>query len=274
MKIFLLLGSVLLLSCNNKFKLAVPITFKEQATELHVLGTKKRQMKFGNFNTSKIRRGIQASYLGWGRGFDMANLLLNFVGLQKTELVRKEKASFNYTLSDGITGAEVVGEEKEVTRSTEYKLRNSRSLFESYEQTQDYKYIFSALINLNGLPGNNTWELLMTNLYERQKDPNPGILTIIKPEDNGVVTNGTDSFFIKTVILRETETASGKTGVFPFDMLGGYEVRTSDGVAAIIDVVGSNIWFYNDLHSKDRLLVSAIATAIFARRLNDVTWGR
>ena len=274
MKIFLLLGSVLLLSCNNKFKLAVPITFKEQATELHVLGTKKRQMKFGNFNTSKIRRGIQASYLGWGRGFDMANLLLNFVGLQKTELVRKEKASFNYTLSDGITGAEVVGEEKEVTRSTEYKLRNSRSLFESYEQTQDYKYIFYALINLNGLPGNNTWELLMTNLYERQKDPNPGILTIIKPEDNGVVTNGTDSFFIKTVILRETETASGKKGKFPFDMLGGYEVRTSDGVAAIIDVVGSNIWFYNDLHSKDRLLVSAIATAIFARRLNDVTWGR
>ena len=57
-------------------------------------------------------------------------------------------------------------------------------------------------------------------------------------------------------------------------MLGGYEVRTSDGVAAIIDVVGSNIWFYNDLHSKDWLLVSAIATAIFARRLNDVTWGR
>ena len=114
----------------------------------------------------------------------------------------------------------------------------------------------------------------MTNLYERQKDPNPGILTIIKPEDNGIVTNGTDSFFIKTVILRETETASGKTGVFPFDMLGGYEVGSGDGVTAIIDVVGSNIWFYNDLQSKDRLVVSAIATAIFARRLNDVTWGR
>ena len=274
MKIFVFLGSLLLLSCSNPFKLAVPNAFKEQATELHVMGTKKRQMKFGDFNTSKIRRGKQVSYPGSGRGFDMENLLLNFVGLQKTELVYNEKASFRYSLSHGATTAEVMGKEKEVTRSIEYKLKNSRSLFNSYEQTQEYKYIFSALINLNGVPGNNTWELLMTNLYEREKDPNPKILTIIKPGDNGIVTNGTDSFFIKTVILRETETASGKKGKFPFDMLGGYEVRTTDGVAAIIDVAGSNIWFYNELQSTDRLLISAIGTAIFARRLKDVTWGR
>lgn len=212
------------------------------------------------------------SYPGWGRGFFLENLLLSQVGLQKTENVKKEKANFMFSLSDGKHGAEVFGKEREMTRSIEYNLTRSKGILNSFEQTQEYQYIFSALIHTDVAAGNRTWELLMTNIYQRENDPDPKILTVIKPDDNGIVTNGTDSFFIKAVTLRETETASGKKGKFPFKMLGGYEVRTTDGVAAIIDIIGSNVWFYNELENEDRLIISAIASAIFARRVNDVTW--
>lgn len=273
MKRFVLVGcAVAAISCNNTIKLAVPTAFKEQATAHHVAGSKKNKMSFGDFTSSKIKRGMHMSYPGWGRGFFLENLLWNQVGVQKNENVKKEKASFRYTLSDGKASAEVFGKEREMTRSIEYSLTKSKGILNSFEQTQEYQYVFSALIRTDTTAGNKTWELLMTNIYNRDKDPDPKILTIIKPEDDGVVTNGTDSFFIKTVMVKETENANGKKGRFPFKMLGGYEVRTPDGVAAIIDIIGSNVWYYNELESEDRLVISAIASAIFARRVSDVAW--
>lgn len=270
--LFTLLAAALLLACNNSIKLAVPNAFKDQATSHHVAGSKKNKMTLATFSSSKIKRGMHLTYPGWGRGFFLENLFLSQVGLQKSEHVKKERANFRYSITDGSMGAEVFGKERQMTRSIEYKLTKGGGLLNGFEQTQEYEYVFSALIQTDASAGNETWELLMSNIYDRSKDPNPKILTLIKPDDNGVVTNGSDSFFIKAVTLRETENAKGKVGRMPFKMLGGYEVRTSDGVAAIIDIVGSNVWYYNELEGKDRLLISAIASAIFARRVNDVTW--
>ncbi len=212
------------------------------------------------------------TYPGWGRGFFLENLLLNQVGLQKTENVKKEKANFRFSLTDGQGSAEVFAKERELTRSIEYRLTQTKSILNSFEQTQEHQYIFSALLNIDAARVNKTWELLMTNIYDRSQEANPKIFTILKQDDNGIVTNGADSFFIKAVMLRETETANGKKGKFPFKMLGGYEVRTPDGVAGIIDIIGRNVWFYNGLENEDRLVISAVAAAIFARRVNDVTW--
>jgi len=271
-RIVYLLSAVLLISCSNTINLAVPTAFKEQATRYSVAGTNKNKMDFTIYKTSKIKRGLQVSYPGWGRGFIMENQLLNLVGLQKTEIVRNEKGKFRFSLSDDQSHADIFGKEWEMTRGIDYKLNRSRSLFNSYEQAQEYKYAFSALIHLSKPATKETWELLITNIYERSKDPNPKIFTAIKPDDNGIVTNGIDSFFIKGITIRDTETDKGKKGRLPFAILGGYEVRTSDGVAAIVDVMGSNVWFYNALNSDDKFIISAIAAAIFARRVKDVAW--
>lgn len=273
MKILYFFMLLLLVSCNNTIRLAVPTVFKDQATLYKVVGSKKNKMDVGSFKSTRIKRGLQMSYPVWGRGFFMENLLLGIVGLQKTENVRKEKGKFRFSISDGLQAAQVFGKETALTKSIEYSLtRNKNSFLNSFEQMQEYQYIFSALIHLNDSSEDKTWELLMTNIYDRAKDPDPKMFVALKPDDNGIVTNGIDSFFIKAISLRETENKKGKKGKLPFKVLGGYEVRTSDGVAAIVDIIGSNVWFYNELEQKDRLIIAAMATAIFARRVNDATW--
>lgn len=269
---FLLVIIVSTLSCNQTIKLSVPAAFREQATEYHVKGSKKNKMELSGFTISKIKRGLHMSYPGWSRGFFLENLLLNEIGLQKTEHVKKEKANFRFSLSDGKYIADIFGKEREMTRSMEYELTKKNRIFNSFEFTKEYRYIFSTLIKAGTSSGDKTWELLMTNIYERENSQNNDIFTIIKPDDNGVAVCGQDSLFIKGITIRETESAKGKTGKLPIKILGGYEVRTSDGVAAIIDIIGSNIWFYNELESEDRLVISAIAAAIFARRVNNATW--
>ena len=64
----------------------------------------------------------------------------------------------------------------------------------------------------------------------------------------------------------------GKEGKFPVKLLAGYELSTADGTIAIIDSIDQNIWFYNELNDADKLMVAAITTAIFARRVNDTKW--
>lgn len=273
--LILLLCTVCVLSCSNQtMKLSIPAAFREQATEYHVKGTKKNKMLFPDLAISKIKRGMHMSYPGWGRGFFLENLLLNEIGVQKTEHVKKEKANFRFSLSDGKHTAAVFGKERELTKSIEYELTEKKSIFNSFEYTKEYRYIFSTLINTSTASGNKTWELLLTNIYEREHDTKKSIFTIIKPDDNGVAVCGQDSLFIRGITVNETEGANGKKGKLPFKLkiLGGYEVRTSDGVAAIIDIIGSNVWFYNELESEDRLIISAIATALFARRVNDAAW--
>jgi hypothetical protein len=51
-------------------------------------------------------------------------------------------------------------------------------------------------------------------------------------------------------------------------MLSGYELATADGVIAIIDLIGRNVWVYNELNRKERLMVAGITTALFARKVN------
>jgi hypothetical protein len=66
-------------------------------------------------------------------------------------------------------------------------------------------------------------------------------------------------------------TKSGKdTKVFGGKMLSGYELQWDGGVVAIIDLLDSNIWFANNLDAKDRIVLSAISSAILLKRMQDV----
>jgi len=267
-----LLCCVLLLSCGNSIKLAIPDTFKQQATMQHVSGARGNKMSFDNFSTTKIKRGIHVSYPGWNRGFFLENLFLNQLGIQKNEIVRKEKAKFRFTLSDGKNSTEVFADEKEVTKKLEYRLIKGTGILSDFQQVQQYQYIFSAVISADTTNGGKNWELLMTNIYDRKKENDNSLFTFLKPEDNGLATNGKDTIFIKTISIKKTELSNGRTGQMPFKLLAGYELSTKDGVIAIVDAIDRNIWFYNELDAAEKLNVGAIATAIFARKVHDVKW--
>jgi hypothetical protein len=268
----LLLCFTCLLSCSVSLKLALPTVFKEQSTMLHVNGARKNTMSFGNFTSSKIKRGLHITYPGYGRGFLLQNLLFNHFGLQKEELIKNEKARFKFSLSDEKTSVDVFAEETQVTRNFHYQIGESNNIFQNYDRLQEYRYVFSAVIGNAGLSGGKNWEMLMTNIYDRRKDTVNSIFTLVKPDDSGLATNGQDTIFIKALIIQKTESTNGKTGWLPVKLVSGYELSTSDGVVAVVDVIDKNIWFYNELDNDTRLTAAAIATAIFARRVNDVKW--
>ncbi|MVT10484.1 hypothetical protein [Chitinophaga tropicalis] len=261
-----------LVSCSTSIKLSIPEKFKEQATMQHVSGARGNRMSFANFNTSRIKRGIHLSYPGWGgRGFFLENLLWNQVGIQKEEGVKKEKARFRYALTDGRNIVEIYADEKEVTKTLTYEAIN-KNIYNPFEQLQQYKYIFSALISVDTTQESKNWELLMTNIYDRKAENDRNPFTYIKPGAHGLATNGVDTIFIKPLNIKETEAEDGKIRKLPFKLLSGYELSTSGGVVAIIDLIERNIWFYNELDPAEKLNISAIATAIFARRVHDEKW--
>lgn len=270
--IFIIAILLLLGSCKTTLKLSVPQVFKEQATQQHVDGARKRLMTFENFATTKIKRGVHVSYPGWNRGFFLENILLNSIGLQKNEHVIKEKDKFRYTIADGKNKMEVFGKERKLTKSIEYKLLEGTGIFNSFSLLQESRYIFSALLVPDSAKDAKSWELLMSNIYERRNDPEKRLFPIIRPDDDGLATNGTDTIYIKPISVKESEGPNGKKGRLLIKMLSGYELSTKDGVVAIIDLVARDIWFYNELEQTDKLIIAAITTAIFARRVNDNKW--
>ena len=276
-----------LTSCTP-MKLTVPDVFKEQATSYHVSGSHRNKMSFDVYSTSRIRRGLHVQYPGWSRIFFPENLVYNKVGHNKQESVMHEKAKFHYKLSDGHTYLEVFGKERDLKRNLEYSLENNHDIFNyirplkssllssqnnfTYVQPQEHRYIFSAVIKTDTLVNGNSWELIMSNVYERENDTTKSLFSFIRLDDNGFATNGVDSIFIKPVTLKNAEGPGGQKSTFPIKLLIGYELNTLDGVIAIIDLVDSNVWLYNELNAKERLVIAGITTALFARKVKDAKW--
>jgi hypothetical protein len=258
-------------SCTT-IKLSIPAVFREQATVFHVSGAKKNRMSFAGYKTSRIHRGMHVTYPGRSGDYVPENILLNKVGLQKDVTVVNERAGFRYTLFDGDKSMEIYGQEKSSKRSTEFSIMHSASPLSSYKRPEESKYIFSSVIKIDTGTNSRNWDLVMSNFWERENDPVKSIFTFIPRDDYGYASNGTDSIFIHPISLRNTESANGRQGNLPFRMLSGYELSTNDGVIAIIDLIHADVWLYNDLDEKDRLMVAGITTALFARKVNETQW--
>jgi len=265
--------TVCLMSCSSsvKLKLTIPETFKQQATMEHVEGARGNKMTFANFATSRIKRGMHTGSQGEGRDLFLQNLLLNQIGIQKNESVSREKTKFRYTLTDGKGHLKVYASELAVSDKVEYDAFNSTSIFSKISTLQQYYYVFSAIIRADTTPADHSWELLMTNIYQRKvKDMHP--FAFIRPDYNGLATNGADTIFVKAINIKKTEMPNGKQARLPFELLSGYELSTNDGVIAIVDLIDMNIWFYNELEDAEKLNIAGIATAIYARRVRDEKW--
>jgi hypothetical protein len=259
---------LLLASCNQQIRLAIPTAFSEQATMTPVKGDNWKHILINGYSISKIKRPVQ-----WFPGsttkkseISRENLLLNQVGIDKSKVTEKSKEKFRFSISSGKGIIHVQAMERVENTDFSYQ-RNKRGngSFTRYSILQEYSYTFWAKFTIDSSEKVKNWELLMTNMYDRKQDKSQGLLMGIKPDDNGLATNGSDTIFIKGLAINKTVSPDGKERVWPREMFGGYELSTHDGVVAVIDVIGKGIWFYNELEAHDRLMISAIATAIFAR---------
>jgi hypothetical protein len=269
---YLLLLFILGAGACTSIKLSVPSAFKDQATEFHVKGAHNNKMAYAGYHTSRIKRGLHVIYPGWSGVNILENILLNEIGINKEVNVVKEKARFRYKLFEDGAQLEVYGAEKSTKRTTEFSLIHVAGPFNSYERPEEYKYIFSSVIKTDLASVTDKWDLVMSNAWERQKDPVKSIFTIIPRDDYGFATNTVDSIFINPVSIRDAEGRHGQKGRLPFRMLAGYELSTADGVITIIDLIGHNVWVYNELTRKERLVVAGITTALFARKVNNTQW--
>ncbi|WP_147323502.1 hypothetical protein [Chitinophaga silvatica] len=239
----------------------------------HVSGARGNKMSFANFQTSRIKRGVHILSPGrGGRGFFLENLFLQRIGIQKEETVTNEKTKFRYEIGDGRNTVQVYAHEREIIKKIGYESQNKPNIFTGFEVLMAHNYVFSALIQVDTAQEAKNWEVLMTNVYDREKEHDNNPFTFIKQTDSGLATNGTDTIYINPLSLKKTELSNGKTGKLPFKLMTGYELSTSGGVIAIIDMIDRNIWFYNELDASEKLNVGAIATAIFARKVHDVKW--
>jgi hypothetical protein len=249
-------------------KLSVPSAFKDQASAFHVKGARSNKMAYAGYRTSRIKRGFHVIYPGFSWDFTLENLLLNKIGIDKDVSIVKEKARFRYVLFEDDTKIEVYGREKSSKRTTGFAFTHVPGPFNSFESTDEYNYIFSAVIKTDTAAVTGKWQLVMSNVWEREEDPVQSIFSFLQSNDRGFATNTVDSIFIKPISIKNAEGKNGQKGILPFKMLSGYELATADGVIAIIDLIGRNVWVYNELNRKERLMVAGITTALFARKVN------
>ncbi|MGZ8537390.1 MAG: hypothetical protein ACXWV9_03955 [Flavisolibacter sp.] len=265
--------AAVLLSCSSA-KLSVPQKFSSQATQMPVKGINgwqvNQQLSFGNYQTSKIKRGwdftASVSHTKFRISPEEAVLRVFDISTDKNSNYQRNK--FQYTLEDGTLMAEIFATEKFNEKQLVYKSNNP--WIGNASKTNRYEYSFTAAI----IPlheSKDPWSLVLINKYDIDKDTARSIFDKPYVEQEGYATNGKENIAIRALHIDKVTTKSGKdTKVFGGKMLSGYELQWDGGVVGIIDILDNTIWLYNDLEHKDKLILSSISSAILLKRMQDV----
>jgi hypothetical protein len=137
-------------------------------------------------------------------------------------------------------------------------------------RTNRYEYAFTASI----LPVNKNieapWSLVLINKYDINKDTASKIFDRPYVEEEGYATNGKENIAIRPLRVDHVTAANGKkTKILGGNLLAGYELQRDGSIVGIIDILDHNIWIYNNLEPAEKLIVSAIASAILLKRLEN-----
>lgn len=270
-----ILYTLLFLTSCTAAKVSVPSSFSGQATKYPVKGLNgwqvNQKLEFGNFSTSKIKRGWDfKSSVSWTK-FSMRpeEMVLRVYDVSTDNNINTQKNKFQYTIEDGRLMTEVFATEKFREKQLVYKSNNP--WIGSASKTKSYEYAFTAAILPINLTSKEPWSLVMINSYDVKKDTARRLFDRPFVEEEGYATNGKENIAVRSLFLEKVKTKSGKeTKVFGGKMLTGYELRWDDGVVAIIDILDNALWIYNDLEAEDKIVLSSIASAIMLKRMQDV----
>lgn len=274
MKNHLYLLCLLVLSSCTTVKVSVPTPFEKEAVRMPVKGIDgwqvNQRLRFGPFETSPVKRGWDfSSALKHTRLIPRPDELLLKVFAVDIDVSRNSKQGrFQYSIGDGNQYAEIFATEKLRQKQLVYK-RNIAWLGE-VSKDLEYNYEFAAAILLPGEKNAEPWSLVITNRYDFRKDTARRILDRSYVEEEGYATNGTEHISITPLRIMQAQTASGKETKLMSRMVSGYELKWDDGVVAIIDLLDNSIWMYKDLDAEDKLIISAISSAMMLKRMKDV----
>jgi hypothetical protein len=271
---FLLIAAVALTSCTS-VKVAVPEQFSSGATKMPVKGLNgwmvNQQLSFGNYQTSKIKRGWDfQSSLQWTKfRVSPEEMILKVFEIDTDRRNLSQRNKFQYTIQEGDHLAEIYATEKFKEQQLVYKSNNP--YIGQVSATKNYEYAFTAaILPLTGAD-KAPWSLVLINRYDRAKDTARRLFDRPYVEEEGYATNGTENIAIRPLRLEKMTTKGGKdTKVLGGPVLTGYEIQWDGGVVAVVDIMDNNIWIYNDLAPSEKLLLSSIASAIMLKRMQDV----
>lgn len=264
---------IILFSCTTA-KLSVPEKFSTQATRMHVKGINGWQvghkLTFGAFATSTIKRGWDfTSSLQYTKfRIRPEEAVLKVFDISTDNNINKQRSKFQYSITDGDNLAEIFATEKFSEKQLVYKSNNP--WIGNASRTKKYEYSFTAAIvpvERNVEP----WSLVLVNSYDINKDTAHRIFDKPYVEEEGYATDGKENITIRPLRIEKLTTKNGRqTRVLGGKMLSGYELQWDGGVVAIIDILDNNIWIYNDLEPKEKMILSAISSAILLKRMQDV----
>ncbi|MBN8699630.1 MAG: hypothetical protein J0L54_08445 [Chitinophagales bacterium] len=260
-------------SSSMKISLDVPERFSEQATRHHVEGAKgsgftgaKSNLRFAGYYADDVKRGWTFSKSVIDKtGFSEAmeqTVLINF-GIEKNKITSSQNDKYQFTLKDDKGSAFVFCQEQTTSSSTRISTRYTGEI----NTMKGQRYNFAATIFPTDINPSAGW---MLELGYDLNTPGGMLATVIRdglPVEKGFITNKADTITVKPVYVKRTKNyETGKAGNFPITLLGGYEFRIGEGVAAIVDVINDNIWFYNGLGRDYKIVIAAAASAILLRR--------
>lgn len=270
----IILAIVALTSCTAA-KVSVPDSFSGQSTRYAVKGINgwqvNQKLSFGQFNTSKVKRGWDFTSSVQYTKFSIRpeEFILKVFDIDTDKRNNNQRNKYQYTIDDGKLMTEIYATEKFSEKQLVYKSNNP--VIGTVSKTNSYDYAFSAAIVPVNLKEKDAWSLVMINKYDAKSDTARRLFDRPYVEQEGYATNGKEKIMIRPLSIDNVTTASGKkTKVFGGKMLTGYELRWDDGVVGIIDILDNSVWIYNDLEPEEKLILSSISSAIFLKRMQDV----
>ena len=265
---------IFITSCTTA-KLSVPSSFSEQSTRYPVKGINgwqvSQKLSFGNYTTSKIKRGwdfsSSVSYTKFRISPEEAVLRVFDINTEKN--TNNQKNKFQYTIEEGNLVAEVYATEKFKEKQLVYKSKNP--WIGNASKTNKYEYAFTAAIVPLNLADKTPWSVVLINKYDIAKDTVRSIFDNHYVEEEGYATNGKENITIRPI---RSEQVSGKNGeqikVWGGKMLSGYELQLNEQPAAMIDILENSIWVSNNIYADNKMIIASIASAILLKRMQDV----
>lgn len=266
--------SLITLASCTAVKVAVPEQFSTQATAMKVKGINgwkfNEQLSFGTYVTSSVKRGWDFSNGSRFSRFSLKpeDILLSGFNIHSDREKYNEKNRFQYSIQDASLVTEVLAQESFSENQIVYK--SNIAWLNEIKRTDKYQYAFSATIVPLNFNKGEVWTLTMVNEFDA-KTTKQKLFERPQTKDIGFVTNGTEKIEIKPLMLSKHVNASGKEGkLVGGPILTGYELRWDDGLVGVVDILDHKIWIVNDLDPKEKMVLSAVASAILLKRKQDV----
>jgi hypothetical protein len=246
-------------------KVAVPEAFSQEATSMKVKGLNgwmfNQQLSFGTYVTSTVKRGWDFTGNSQFTRFSLKpeDIVLSAFNVYSDKASVKQRNRFQYTIQDARLVTEVFAQEKFSEKQIVYK--TNLAWLDNLTKTQQWDYAFNATIVPLNFNKGEAWSLVMVNQYDGKAPV----------KEMGYVTNGKEKVEIKGLYLSKIVSRSGKEQkVLGGPILTGYELRWDDGVVGVIDLMDNQIWLANNLEASEKIILSAVSSAIMLKRMQDV----